>query len=669
MHKLYHTPRKTVVKFKALASILFFTACLVTEQVIAQPAITSFTPASGVAGTVVTITGTNFGTTPAANTVNFGAAKAVVNTASATSLNVTVPAGATYQPITVTVNNLTAYTNGPFIITFAGGGTALTAGSFAEKIDFTAGDQPVGVAIGDLDGDGKPDIAVTNANVATVSIFKNKGTTGTISFEMKADYITGLNPQYVSIGDIDGDGKLDLAIANEASNTVSVFRNTSSGGGISFAAKVDFETRRQPNSVSIGDIDGDGKPDLAVANGETYITLLRNTGTGGTISFAPKSDFISGVGPWRIAIKDLDADGKSDLAVSGNGVLSIFRNTSASGAFTFATRADIVTGTGYGTIATGDLDGDGKPDIATANAKDPNTGTISIFRNTSTTGNISFATKIDKTTEPGATSICMSDIDGDGKPDFAVTNAGTPIVSVFRNTGTIGTISFDTKIGYATGTGPFGISCADLDGDSKPDFAVADSVSNTLSILRNQIVDALPVNLLDFSGRLSGNEIKLQWQTASELNSANFIIEYAADGNIFTPIGTVKAAGSSNGLRSYGFTHAQPKNGSNYYRLKMVNADARFSNSKTININFGLNNLRLNIYPNPAKNYVVVDHPAGVNTPQLMLVDMAGRTIKTIKVNKEAVQTKLNIKTVMPGTYKLIWIDGNNISNETIVIN
>ncbi len=668
MRQFYHTTQNAAMKFKPLTSILLFTVCLIAQKVVAQPAIGSFTPSSGVAGTAVTITGTNFGATPATNTVYFGAAKAVVNTASATSLSVTVPAGATYLPITVTVNNLTGYSNSPFIITFAGGGTAFTAGSFVEKIDFSTGDQPVGVAIGDLDGDGKPDIAVTNANAATVSIFKNNGTTGTISFETKADFTAGLNPQYVSIGDIDGDGKLDLAIANEASNTVSVLRNTTSGGSISFAAKVDFETRRQPNSVSIGDIDGDGKPDIAVANGETYITLLRNTGTAGIISFAPKSDFISGTGPWRIAIQDLDADGKPDLAVSGNGLLSIFRNTSAPGAFTFATRADIVTGTGYGTIATGDLDGDGKPDIATANAKDPNTGTISLFRNTSTTGNIAFANKIDKTTEPGATSICMSDIDGDGKPDIAVTNAGTPIVSVFRNTGTIGTISLDTKIDYATGTGPFGVSAADLDGDSKPDLAIADSVSNTLSILRNQIDDALPVTLLNFSGRLSANEIKLQWQTAIEQNSANFIVEYAADGILFIPIGTVKAAGSSNGLRSYSFTHTQPKNGSNYYRLKIVNADAKFTNSNTININFSLNNLHLNAYPNPAKNYVVVDHPASVNAAQLTLVDMAGRAIKTIKVIKDAVQTTLNIKAVMPGTYKIVWSDGKNTLNKTIVI-
>src|ERR1700720_2510471 len=93
---------------------------LFSVSLFAQPVLTSFAPASGPIGTAVVITGSNFSPTPSANIVYFGAARATVLSASTTSLNVSVPAGATYQPITVTVNNLTGFSARPFVTTFTG---------------------------------------------------------------------------------------------------------------------------------------------------------------------------------------------------------------------------------------------------------------------------------------------------------------------------------------------------------------------------------------------------------------------------------------------------------------------------------------------------------------------------------------------------------------------
>ncbi len=144
--------------------------------------------------------------------------------------------------------------------------------------------------MGDLDGDGKPDLAVANYNSNTVSIFRNTASVGSItasSFANKVDFTTGINPYSVSISDLDGDGKADLAVANYGSNTVSVFRNTASVGSItasSFASKVDFTTGTNPFSVSMGDLDGDGKPDLAVANeGSNTVSILRQISTASSI--------------------------------------------------------------------------------------------------------------------------------------------------------------------------------------------------------------------------------------------------------------------------------------------------------------------------------------------------------------------------------------------------
>ena len=192
--------------------------------------ITSFSPTSGVIGTTVTITGTNFNTTPAQNTVFFGATKAAVTAATATSLTVTVPSGATYQPVTVlnlsTV--LTGSSSGPFRVTFPGG--SIAANSLDPKVDFAAGTGAIFINTGDLDGDGKPDMAVANFNENTVSIYRNTASAGSISagsFAAKFQLTASTNPRSISTGDLNGDGKPELAVVNFGSNTVSVFRNTS----------------------------------------------------------------------------------------------------------------------------------------------------------------------------------------------------------------------------------------------------------------------------------------------------------------------------------------------------------------------------------------------------------------------------------------------------------
>ena len=463
------------------------------------PTITTFTPLSGPVGSTVTITGTNFNTTASNNIVFFGATKATVSAASATSLTVTVPSGATHAAITVlnTATTLAAYSKSFFLPTFTPNKGSITSEDIAAKVDFTTGTNPISVAIGDIDGDGKPDLAVANLNSATVSVLLNTGSSGSISFATKVDFTTGTSPYSVAIGDIDGDGKPDLAIANYSSNAVSVLRNTGSSGSISFATKVDFTTGTNPFSVAIGDIDGDGKPDLVVANSTSNtVSMLRNTGTSGSISFATTVDFATGTNPYSVAIGDIDGDGKLDLAVANNGsaTVSVLRNTGSSGSISFATKVDFTTGTNPFSVAIGDIDGDGKPDLAIANSS---SATVSVLRNNGSSGSISFATKVDFTTGGNPRSVAIGDIDGDGKSDLAIANYNNTTVSVLRNTGSSGSISFATKVDFTTGSFPFSVAFGDIDGDGKPDLVVANSTSNTVSVLRNKPV------LLSVTGTLS----------------------------------------------------------------------------------------------------------------------------------------------------------------------
>ncbi|MFC6221990.1 FG-GAP-like repeat-containing protein [Hymenobacter artigasi] len=452
-----------------------------TFTVVVVPVISSFAPTSGPVGTSVTITGTGFNTVAGQNVVLFGATRAAVTAASATSLSVTVPPGTTYQYPTVTnlANALTAYARQPFVVTLSG------AVAFAAKASIATGSSPVAVSIGDVDGDGRPDLVSANYSDNTVSVLRNTSTVGTVSFAAKVDFATGSSPIAVSVGDVDGDGRPDLAVVNYSSSTVSVLRNTSTAGTVSFAARVDFAVGSFPRSVSIGDVDGDGQPDLVVANsGSATVSVLRNTGTTGTVSFATKADFATGTSPRSVSMGDVDGDGRPDLAVGNysSATVSVLRNTGAAGAVSFAPKADFATGTRPLAVSMGDVDGDGQPDLVSANYSD---NTVSVLRNTSTAGTVGFAPKTDFATGTTPIAVSMGDVDGDGRPDLAVTNNG--LVSVLRNTGAAGTVSFAARVDFVTDNSPYWVSIGDLDGDGRPDLAVATIGTNLVSVLRQVV--------------------------------------------------------------------------------------------------------------------------------------------------------------------------------------
>jgi len=530
MCKIYAAFVIAINSIKSKKSLAFLVTVFFITALFAQPTITSFSPLSGNVGTTVTITGTNFNSTAANDIVFFGATKATVSSATTTSLTVTVPSGATYAPITVlnTGTNLAVYSRANFNPVFSPNKGGITNNDFAAKTDLATGTTPYTVAIGDIDGDGKPDLVITNYSSNNVSVLLNTGSSGNISFAAKADFITGLHPYYVVIGDIDGDGKPDLSIANINDNSVSVLRNTSTLGVISFASKVDFTTGTNPNSISIGDIDGDGKPDLAVANeNSSSVSVLLNTSSPGTINFATKVDFIT-TGPviYSVSLGDIDGDGKPDMAVANttSNSVSVFLNTSTVGSISFAAKIDFTTGTSPESISIGDIDGDGKPDLIVAN---DDSYSVSVFRNTSTVGAISLAAKVDFTTGTHPYAVSIGDIDGDGKPDLTTANYGSNSVSVLRNTSTTGAISFATKVDLTTGSTPYGVCVGDLDADGKPDIAVANTYATSVSVFHS--APKIPPVISSFSplSGVVGTTVTITG-TSFNTNPANNIVFFGA---------------------------------------------------------------------------------------------------------------------------------------------
>jgi hypothetical protein len=188
-------------------------------------------------------------------------------------------------------------------------------GTFLPAVSYLAGYGPRSVAAGDFNGDGKQDLAVAvagdsyNGGGQGVSVLLGKGD-GT--FQTAQTFPTGTYPISVAVGDFNGDGILDLAVANAGSNNVSVLLGKGDG---TFLAAQSFPAGSHPASVAVGDFNGDGIPDLVVANWGGNVSVLLGKGDG---SFLPAANYAAGSYPTSVAVGDFNGDGKLDLAVTND---------------------------------------------------------------------------------------------------------------------------------------------------------------------------------------------------------------------------------------------------------------------------------------------------------------------------------------------------------------
>ncbi len=277
------------------------------------------------------------------------------------------PAG-TYTVTVRAFNGGDAIATKTFTLTVTAPATC-TPLSFAAAANFGAGSGPNSVAVGDFNGDGKQDLAVVNFVSNNVSILLGDGAG---NFSAPTNFGAGSYPRSVAVGDFNGDGKQDLAVADYDyySGNVSVLLGDGTGN---FSAASNFGVGHQPDSVAVGDFNGDGKQDLAVANNSSDSSILLGDGTG---NFSVASLGVGSAG-WSIAVADFNGDGKEDLAVANRfaGYLAILLGD-GTGNFSAASKF----GVGYdpSSVAVGDFNGDGRQDLAVANFDSNN---VSIFRN------------------------------------------------------------------------------------------------------------------------------------------------------------------------------------------------------------------------------------------------------------------------------------------------
>jgi len=449
------------------------------------PTITSFSPTSGISGSSVVITGTNFSATASSNVVSFGGAKASVTAASSTELTVTVPAGTTYEPITVVVGGKTAASKTPFHLKFSSN-EVINSGSFATVSSSYNSTPSAGMAkLFDADRDGKVDI-INPMSAEGISALANSTSSNSVSFATKWDYfVTGNSHLDAAIGDVTGDGFMEVIAASSGNGKISVFHNDNGSvnyiGYDRFYTKTTYTVLGSPSRITTGDVDGDGYNDLVFSHSSVdSISVMRHTGTSGVVTgstFSARVNYYAGSNVSSIALRDIDGDGKMDIIFARltDSTVNVMRNSSTSGtvdASSFEEKVGFKVMENPYKMAIGDLDSDGKPEISVANQSSAN---FSVLRNTSTSGTInsgSFATRVNFTAGVNPRGIAIGDLDGDGKLDIAVGSYTDQLVSVYKNTSTLGSISFASRVNYTFSSASQDVNICDVTNDGKPDINV-----------------------------------------------------------------------------------------------------------------------------------------------------------------------------------------------------
>ncbi|MGQ0828457.1 MAG: LamG-like jellyroll fold domain-containing protein [Bacteroidota bacterium] len=512
----------------------YATADVLTSSV-SVPTITSFTPSNGSIGTIVTINGTGFNPTAANNTVFFGATKALVLSATAVQLTVQVPLGATFEPISVTNNNLTGCSVKPFVVTSSCSGSNFTATSLNAATSFSAYFYPSEQTFADIDLDGRPDLVAAHI-YSYMSVNRNTVTAsgGPITFGPPSGYYHPYSSNYsdLAVADFDGDGKVDVALNNYYNSAASivVYRNTSSVAAVSFASLLEFpgNTSVMITDIAATDLDKDGKPDIIVSYANNTVSYYRNISSTGNINFSSKTDILIGGTSVinTIATGDLDGDGKTDVALAcgtGNNI-TYLRNTSSPGSISFAPYTSTTVSAATEGLAIGDIDTDGKMDLVTGSG----TTNIAVIKNNSISGTISMLSPsyVSTTLSITVTDVSLSDIDGDNKADIAVGYTSGSQVSLFKNNSTASIIIAAPNhfTLAASQVNPSNISVGDLNGDSKPDLLTncstyAHSIfQNNINALAGEPIAAS--SAINFTA-VSTSSITVNWTAG---NGANRIV-------------------------------------------------------------------------------------------------------------------------------------------------
>lgn len=471
-----------------LAALLTFVVCVVAHAQV--PVIQNVAPLNTFNNDTLVITGSGFSAVASNLDVWFGPVKGSIVSSTEFAIEVKVPAQAVLTNIRVT--NKTSFTSATADLKFMPSlkTEPFDATKFAAPLSFTAQQELWDLCLCDLNIDGKPDIASTKFARPTspylasqdIMILQNTSTPGAMSFsKIDRTNLAALNLGYATdnivCGDLNGDGKPELVASrgSDPRNSIIIFRNTTTGGAgsaITFAAPsgaganptiLFLDVNHSATRMALRDLNKDGKPEIVVTASTTdFIYIFTNTSSGGTISFATtpiKVDIdlsTTNLRTYEAEVQDFDGDGLADIVVNRfqDNNFYILRNTSTS-AITFAPPSELTTPAerDFNRITTADFNKDGKLDLVFTNSVVISQVTA-VYLNTSSVGSISFtpdASAIQFTTSVGAWGIDVADIDGDKDPDMVIANKDVNELNVFIHNGNFASPNF-TKVNIPTTT-------------------------------------------------------------------------------------------------------------------------------------------------------------------------------------------------------------------------
>jgi phospholipase C len=451
----------------------------------------------------VTVNGTGF---VSGGTVNWNGSPLSTSLVSASTLTATVPSSNISKPAT---GIITVSSPAP------GGGISnpayLPVGSPGASVSLTSADvasgsSPHGVIAADFDGNGRLDLAVVNSGSNTLTILLG---TGSGTFTQASSPITGSTPVAVASGDFNQDGKLDLVVANSGDNTVSVLLGNRDGSFAS-APGSPVAVGLGPGAVAVGDFNKDGRLDIAVADTvESVGSVLLGNGDGTFLPTTAGAD--TGTTPVAIAVADFNNNGSLDLAIVNQGSNSV-SILPGQGEGTFTTSANVATGAGPSALVVADFNGDGRLDLAVANQGDSSTS-IALGN-----GDETFTTQTAIATGSGPMAIATGDFNNDGKLDLFTVNQGGSSVSVLLGNGD-GT--FQNHIDQAVESSPNAVAIGDFNQDGLADFALTSAGTGSAFVLTQPAQGKVPVASLSTSTLAFGTQVVGTTSTAQMVTLSN----------------------------------------------------------------------------------------------------------------------------------------------------
>ena len=455
--------------------------------VVIPPSLSSITPTNAEVGDVVTISGTGFDATASNNIVYFGNVQAKVNAATTSSLSVIVPNGSTRDFISVVTNGYVLYSSKKFNLINKNIGAITTSPlgftSVGTVANIAGGGESAGntndiiVGAGDFDNDGWSDIFKGGVNNISVNRNLLKGTNTTLSsshFSSATNYAVSGTVRTVAVADVDGDGKLDIITGSTSG--LSILRNTSNYGSISFAAAVNIST--STTSIRVADFNYDGKVDIAAVSGGN-LNIFSNNSTLGSIAFnSPVATALSTTGFYGLDLGDLNNDGKVDIVVSLGGTTNVIINNSTAGNLALTNSFTIAIGHVY--VIVDDLDKDGNNDIYLYNKYLKN-GFVS---GTLTSAN--FTTYTNSLVDEGSSGSSSVDLNGDAYPEIFLGAWWSHLWLYINNaTGTPASI-FSNRQTFVRGNA----EALDINGDQKVDMITSNVTDATIGITQNTMSPA-----------------------------------------------------------------------------------------------------------------------------------------------------------------------------------